>query len=128
MTNGKQKGKRGERDFAEFLESTLGDPLKVKDIAERFYADVHGQGADNVTISGLAIEVKRQEILLVDKWWQQTCIQADKLNLVPVLVYRQNRKKWTACIPAYLLSLELTGYITLSERVFQQWLLGWVKK
>lgn len=119
----KNKGKRGEQNFAEFLNNTLGitDPLaKIKSMH-------HDQGADQLHVQGLAIEIKRQEILLVDKWWDQACIQADKYGLLPVLAYRQNRKKWSVCIPAYLLCLQFKGYVTLTEDVFQQWLLEWVK-
>lgn len=131
----KQKGKRGEQDFAQLVRDTLGQVTRKEafgpgqkwvDPANEIRALPHDQGADFLAVSGLAIEVKRQEVLLVDKWWQQACVQADSLGLVPVLAYRQNRKKWSVCLPAYLLMLHLDGYITLDERLFQKWLLSWV--
>jgi hypothetical protein len=131
----KQKGKRGEVEFNQLIDSLLGllpfeeaalRGLPATDPALMPRADVQGHGADNLRVSGLAIEIKRQEILQVDKWWAQACRQADNLGLVPVLAYRQNRKQWTVCVPAYLLVIGLHGYITLTEEVFSQWFLHWV--
>jgi hypothetical protein len=42
----------------------------------------------------LCIEVKRCEILNIEKWWQQT-LNEIRGRQIPVLAYRQSRKHWT---------------------------------
>jgi hypothetical protein len=136
MINSKQKGKRGEKEFNEVLRSALGQftiaearalGIAHTDLSVLFNPQVHAQCADSFQVSGLAIEIKRQETLQIEKWWQQACVQADRHGLVPVLAYRQNRKEWSVCIPAYLLIFGLNGYITLTEEVFIKWLFEWTK-
>jgi hypothetical protein len=134
--NGKLKGKRGEVEFNVLIRNALGHltleearlmGLPHTDVSKLAKSNVHGQCADSLVVSGLAIEIKRQEILQLDKWWRQACVQADRHGLVPVLAYRQNRKEWSVCIPAYFLKVGFDGYITLTEEVFVKWLLEWTK-
>jgi hypothetical protein len=50
-------------------------------------------GFDIVGLQWLALEVKHQEKLQVEKWWEQTVKQA-KGKLEPVLWYKQNNVKF----------------------------------
>lgn len=117
---GKLKGKRGEYEFNGILERHLG---------ERLQTNPHAQGADNQTIPGLSIEVKRQETLVVNVWWKQALRQAEENNDIAVLAYRRNRTKWRVCLPAYLITLrDKDGYIEMSLETFLMWLDDWVSK
>jgi Holliday junction resolvase len=123
----KQKGKRGERD----LSTLLGELLYLKETQAlppwaKVFVDPQAHGGDIVSIPGLSIECKRQELLRVDYWWAQTLRQADNLGAVPVLAYRQNRKPWVFCLPADLLGIVSEGYLTINEEVFGAWLRHWV--
>ena len=40
------------------------------------------------------MEVKRQEQLAINTWWAQCVKSAIDLDKFPVLMYRQNSKKW----------------------------------
>lgn len=118
----KQKGKRGEVEASALLGSILTSVASGGKRNGRVWADVHAQGGDIISIEGLSIEVKRQEVLTISTWWRQAVRQAEADGSIPVLMYRQNRRTWRFCIPAYLLVIGLEGYIELDESVFGQWL------
>lgn len=126
----KQKGKRGERDFSLELHSLLGNIRKRREAGQKAtwefgpqaFVDPQANGADIQSIEGLSIEVKRQETLNLKLWWSQTERQADDLGAIPVLAFRQNRKAWKVCLPAYLLGLEIKGYIICELSTFEDWL------
>ena len=129
----KQKGKRGEVQASTHLGNILSKHLGSKegglfrpDGSHRVWADVQAQSGDIVSIPGLSIEVKRQETLNVAMWWRQAARQADNLGAIPVLMYRQNRKPWRFCLPAYLLVLGADGYIEMDESVFASWLVNYL--
>lgn len=113
------KGKNGEKEFSEILSVILGTEVIV---------NPHANGADIRSIPGLAIEVKRSETLNINKWWEQTLIQAESTNRNPVLVYRQNRKAWNICLPArFLIPKNKNDYITCNLAVFTEWLLEFTR-
>lgn len=120
----KQKGKRGEIQASTLLGCIVSDILGEQSLRPdgRLWSDVQAQSGDIVSIPGLSIEVKRQETLNVTVWWRQTARQADDLGAIPVLMYRQNRKPWKFCLPAYLLTLGAEGYLEMDEAVFTCWL------
>ena len=126
----KQKGKRGEKDFTAELQSLLGKIKERKKAAghtaweygPQAFVDVQANGSDIQSIEGLAIEVKRQEVLNVSAWWKQAERQADNLGAIPVLAYRQNRKTWSVCLPGYLLGLGISGYLVIDMKTFEDWL------
>lgn len=131
----KQKGKLGEREAAEHLlgiiralgvaATGVKDPVSFEPVL-RLLADVQAQGGDLRCIPGLSIEVKRQETLCIPAWWRQAQRQADDHGLVPILMFRQNRKPWRYCLPASLLLLGLEGYIEVDKGVFAAWLGHWL--
>lgn len=126
----KQKGKRGEQEFNAVLNSILGKIVKKRAAAglpawehgPKAFVDVQANDADIQSLDGLAIEVKRQEVLNVKGWWRQAERQADNQGGIPILAYRQNRKPWIVCLPAYLLVPRLQGFVTIDIDVFEEWL------
>ena len=126
----KQKGKRGEKDFTQELSHILGRIKERKRLAghvawghgPKAFVDVQANGTDIQSIDGLSIEVKRQEVLAVKAWWRQAERQSDDMGAIPILVYRQNRKAWSVCLPAYLLGLGVRGYVVCDLETFEDWL------
>lgn len=101
MINVRQKGANGEREIIGLLEpiarrvfTELGVSLPDVNILQRNQNQSAVGGSDLTNTFGLAIEVKRQENLAVPTWWKQTCASAQRNNERPVLIYRQNNKKW----------------------------------
>ena len=92
-----RKGSNGEREVINLLQpvvnrvySSVGlEPPRL----ERNLTQARNGGYDVVGLEWLALEIKRQEILSVSKWWEQSLKQA-KPHQVPVLLFRQNRTKW----------------------------------
>ncbi len=135
MTNSKQKGAGGEREACITLGKMLCDRMGVlptgsrapyTDILTRNLEQTRDGGADIMGIDGLCIEVKRCETVTVPMWWRQVVRAADNTGRTPVLMYRQNRKPWTFCLPSALLVIGATGYLTLGEPDFRVWLRHWV--
>lgn len=97
MTNSRQKGKRGERDAAKFLQ-TLGFT------DARRTAQVRGKnnGAPDVEsdlLPNLHIEVKTRESLdlgtsALDDAWEQAVDEAADRGRLPVLLWKRNRSCW----------------------------------
>lgn len=88
-----QKGKRAEREVAKIIQSVVDSlPEEKRTKIQRNTLQYDSGGFDIVGIDWLAVEVKHQETLQVEKWWKQTCNQA--IGRVPVLFYKQNRSPW----------------------------------
>lgn len=89
----REKGKRGEREVSQILR-------------ENGYEDAHRgvqyqggpESPDVVGMPGVHIEVKRTERLRVYEYIEQAEGDADE-DEVPVVVHRQNGKKWLAILP-----------------------------
>lgn len=116
----RSKGHGGEREVARYLETVL-DELGIGIPIQRALGQARNGGADIVDVPGLVFEVKRQERLNVPVWWRQVTMAADRQGDIPVLAYRQNRRSWQYCLPAGLLVVGITGYITLDHATFDQW-------
>ena len=107
--NIRDKGANGEREVAQALEQVVrrvlraGEyPLPDKPIIQRNQNQSAVGGSDLSNTFGLCIEVKRQEQLAINTWWQQ-CVTAARTNgETPVLLYRQNGKKWKCMVMAQL--------------------------
>lgn len=89
----REKGKRGEREVSQILR-------------ENGYEDAHRgvqyqggpESPDVVGMPGVHIEVKRTERPRIYEYMEQAEGDADE-DEVPVVVHRQNGKKWLAILP-----------------------------
>ena len=57
-------------------------------------------GCDLTGTFHFAVEIKRQESLSIETWWKQCTAAASALGQVPVLIFKQNHKKWRVMMPA----------------------------
>ena len=114
MVHAQKKGKRGEVEFCKWIFKNL----KIK--TERNYNQSDGHSAD-VIIDDFIFEIKRCETLDLDSWWYQVAIakkRHEKLELIPVVAYRQNHKKWNFLLPANLINGMKKGYLIANEKTF----------
>lgn len=114
--NGIKKGKQGEREAADWLAKKFKLAIKPT----RNLDQTRDGGFDLLGFEPLAVEVKRQETLSKRNWWLQVTSSVDEYYTVPVVMYRQNRKKWHFLISARYIGVS-TGYIELEEREFILW-------
>jgi hypothetical protein len=100
----RNKGKRGEREVIGLMQLTVFEIYKAHELEcprlQRNTLQSDRGGYDIVGIDWLALEVKYQETLQLDKWWKQTIEQAMKGE--PVLVYRSNHQPWRVMMHALL--------------------------
>ena len=89
--NGRDKGKRGEREFFNLMNELLAQP----DAFVRNLTQTRGGGEDGDTKYPVAVEVKRQENLQFRAAIQQAKTQAAKAGKIPVLAQRRNHEPWT---------------------------------
>ena len=136
--NIRQKGQEGEREIQRVLEPIVrkvlernGIPLPEKAIIQRNQNQSAVGGSDLSNTFGLCIEVKRQEALSIGTWWAQCVAAAKDNNEWPVLLYRQNGKKWR-CVT--LVWLHLPGGAQQQARAefdmdtFLAWFEQWVQR
>jgi len=107
------KGATAERDIAErlnvvirkiLLEFTSNDEILNN---HNYYVQRNQNqsavgGNDLINTYGFGIEVKRQEILNINTWWEQCTTSAKKNSEIPVLLYRQTRKPWKCIMQGYI--------------------------
>lgn len=89
MTNSKQKGKRGELEVVNILKK---HGFNARRSAQ--YCGNTGEAADITSDLPYHIEVKHQETLQIDKWWEQATHDAQESGRDPILVFRKNNQKW----------------------------------
>jgi len=90
----RNKGHDGEREMVRLLGAVV-EEIVGRQMLKRNLNQTRDGGHDIAGLDFLALEVKRQETLDVESWWRQTLTQAEKAGgLTPVLVYRQNGRKW----------------------------------
>jgi len=112
----RDKGARGEREVIDMLQPMVDaayqaagkDPPQLKRTSS-MQAD--GGGCDVHGLPWLALEVKRCETLALDAWWRQCCDQA-QLGQLAVLVYRQNKRKWSV---RCLLQIAVTNTFVIAD-------------
>jgi hypothetical protein len=103
MVNVRTKGSTGEREVAAMLNEVCmrleADGVKI-DYNPDFPKFQRNQnqsavgGSDLTNPYKMGIEVKRQENLSINTWWKQ-CLEASVMTKeLPILIYKQNRKKW----------------------------------
>lgn len=93
--NSKQKGARGEREFAAFCREQGYD---VRRTAQ--YCGNTGDAADVVGLPGIHVEVKRVERLDLDKAMSQAIHDAFKQGAIPVVAHRKNHGEWRITLNA----------------------------
>lgn len=91
----RNKGKVGEREFANIMRDWLGAPAGV--IARRIEQS-RDSGHDLDGLDPFAVEVKRVEALSVGAWWRQAKKSAVACGLRPALAYRRNGEKWKVMV------------------------------
>jgi len=94
--NSRDKGKRGEREWAEFLRS-LG-------FADARRGQQHRGGPDSPDVTGVPgihFEVKRTEALRLRDAMEQAA--TDCGEALPAVAHRRNRDEWLVTIPARLM-------------------------
>ena len=99
------KGKRGEREAVKVLQPVIDKVFNDRGLEiPKLFRNQNQSALGGYDIDGidwLALEVKRQETLNLNKWWEQTLSQTS-MEQIPVLMYRQNNKKWKVQMYGYL--------------------------
>jgi len=93
MTNSREKGKRGEREFAAFLRSTGFDARRT----QQFSGDAGTADVDS-SIDGVHWEVKRRSGIASLRFMEQA--ERDSLESIPVVAMREDRGPWHLLILA----------------------------
>lgn len=95
------KGAQGERELKSYFLDELGLTLtRNLEQSRKGGYDCDLRNARDIIAVPFAIEFKRQETLKLNEWWGQAVAQAENANLLPALLYRQNRQSWTAVVPS----------------------------
>lgn len=136
--NIRQKGQEGEREVQRALEpivrkvmGEMGMELPDKAIVQRNQNQSEVGGSDLSNTFGMSIEVKRQEQLSVGTWWAQCVKSAAEQNECPVLLYRQNGKKWKCRTLVWLYLPDGAQMQTEAEFTwdfFLTWFEQWVRR
>lgn len=95
--NARDKGQRAERAAVKLLQPIV-DRLTTRlgidaILIERNQQQTNKGGYDLIGLDWLALEIKHQEKLQVEQWWQQ-CLRQARTGQEPVLMYKQNNIKW----------------------------------
>lgn len=110
------KGAAGEREAAQWLKTNLD----LAALPERNLEQVRSGGHDLINVDPFCFEIKRCETLSLRDWWVKTFNTARKEQLVPVVMFRQNKQKWEFLISARYIALPV-GYIRLDSIEFKKW-------
>jgi hypothetical protein len=139
--NIRAKGANGERDVANALNGVIqlclkeqGFPQAVIDKAASAVQRNQNQSAvggnDLTNTFGLSIEIKRQEQLSINTWWNQCTAAAERNKEWPVLLYRQNHGKWQCVTYVRTIhedrSAAVTVRATMDWDAFIYWFKSWV--
>lgn len=109
--NPRTKGQSGEREICDAMNNVviavreaLGlSPLAKEDLPVQRNQNQSAVGGSDLTNPfQMSIEVKRQEQLSLNTWWEQCIVQANREDAAPVLVYRQSRKAWRVRMLGYM--------------------------
>jgi hypothetical protein len=113
--NVRQKGANGELEAAKWLHKWL----RLKEIPQRNLEQVRSGGHDLTGTAPFFIEVKRCQTIQKTKWWIQAQTSTPEGGC-PVVMFRQNKKKWKFLLPANLIGLD-SGFIQLEVEEFLRW-------
>lgn len=114
--NIRAKGQDGERDIAnklnEYVDTfchTRGFKFPVKPLVQRNQNQSAVGGSDLTNPFKLCIEIKRQEQLSINTWWNQCLVASEEFGGIPILIFRQNKQKWRVIM--WLYSPQTNQYI-----------------
>lgn len=89
MMNSKQKGARGEREFAKVCRA---EGYTVRRTQQ--YCGNTGDAADVIGLPGVHEEVKRVERLNIEQAMAQATRDATKKGTIPLVAHRKNHCEW----------------------------------
>jgi hypothetical protein len=138
--NSRVKGQVGEREVVHKLNAIIEQVLGAYDwhedvvnAARKCIQRNQNQsavgGSDLNGVFGLAVEIKRQENVQIEKWWEQCTEQAARNAEHPVLLYRKNHQPWRcvtlghAPLPGGRIS---SMRVQFEEDAFSTWFYQWV--
>lgn len=104
MTNSKDKGKRFERDIANYLKERGYDARRSAQ-----YCGNTGDAADVVGLPGFHIECKHQEKMHLYDWMEQAVRDSAKSGDTPIVIHKQNRKDT-------LVTMRLDDFMNMMEK------------
>lgn len=125
----RNKGKKGERDVISILQPVVTEVYEAHELEppmlQRNLLQSDKGGCDLHGLEWLALEVKRQEQLNINAWWEQTVRQAGTKN-EPVLFYRKNNAAWRVMLYGALRVHGTHGYwrrtvVTIDVADFLVW-------
>ncbi len=141
----RQKGAEGERQVIKMLTPIITQvmtemefPQEKIDAAMKMVQRNQNQSAvggnDLSNTFGMSIEVKRQEQLAINTWWQQCETAALRNNELPVLIFKQNNKPWRFITYGFLHApadnggwTSVRARVEFNEDTFKSWFRAWVK-
>ena len=104
MTNSKDKGKRFEREIANYLKEHGYDARRSAQ-----YCGNTGDAADVVGLPGFHIECKHQEKMHLYDWMEQAVRDSAKSGDTPIVIHKQNRKET-------LVTIRLDDFMNIMEK------------
>lgn len=93
--NSKQKGARGEREFASLCRDEGYDVRRTQQ-----YCGNTGEAADVIGLAGVHVEVKRVERLNIDDAMAQAVRDSKGTKKVPIVAHRKNHCDWLITMKA----------------------------
>lgn len=93
--NGKQKGARGEREWAAFCRQ---EGYECRRTAQ--YCGNTGEASDVVGLPGIHQEVKRVERLNIEDAMSQAKRDSAKSGCIPIVAHRRNNCEWLVTMRA----------------------------
>ena len=127
--NVRAKGQRAEREAIKLLQPVVDKVYmrlgKEPPLLERNQMQTHRGGYDLVGLEWLSMEIKHQETLKVDEWWEQ-CIMQTRPGQMPVLMYKQNNVKWRVRIMSRVGDRTIPVEVSVEDfLLYFEYLLAW---
>jgi len=91
----RNKGARAEREFCKLAMEALGGTFS-RNLVQYQQAQ---EGDIAQPVGPFLVECKNQAVIREKEWWQQACVSAQKVGLLPALAIKLNRKGWRVVIP-----------------------------
>lgn len=118
MVNSRTKGADGERKVAKILFEELGIEFKreLRQTQDAGYGDLTSEPC-----TGFSIEVKTyaKGTGCKDEWWEQSKRSAELSGLIPVVIYKFDRRPWLVEMPlSYFTEDDHDQRVTVSIETF----------